>query len=161
MYSRFLWSVHTKKGWSAPSNQCLHSSSAALTANSFFVTHIVVPFCRSQLTKKIEGCILLSLANLCDKHHKLPLGGQEQYRCGGKLLFEALEGFLSLGGPLKRYLQGGDSMQRGSNRTEIANTFSVKLANSRNCCTFFRAVQSWPPHWPKVRSICILLAVMM
>lgn len=28
MYSRFLWSVHTMDGWSAPSSLCLHSTNA-------------------------------------------------------------------------------------------------------------------------------------
>lgn len=31
MYSRFLWSVQAKNGFSAPFNQCLHSSNAMLS----------------------------------------------------------------------------------------------------------------------------------
>ena len=50
-YSTFLWSVQTRKGNSAPSNKCLHSSRVILMASSSR-SYIVVPYGVGQFSRQ-------------------------------------------------------------------------------------------------------------
>lgn len=57
MYSKFLWSVQTRKGWLVPSSKWHHSSSVSLNACYQTWLLLFISACKSCWEDKAEGCI--------------------------------------------------------------------------------------------------------